>query len=226
MILESIYEPNFSDASHGFRPKKSCHTALVKIQNTFTGAKWFVEGDIQACFDSFDHHILIEFLRKRIEDEAFISLMWKFLKAGYMEQWQYHKTYSGTPQGSGMSPILANIYLNELDEYMVGYKAAFDKSQHTTNPEYSKLRWQIHETRRKNALVWDSLSDEEKKQRAMNLRQMQSRQRSIPTRPVREQSFKGLQYVRYADDFIVGVIGSKEDAERIKQDLTVFLGKS
>ncbi len=223
MILESIYEPNFSDASHGFRPKKSCHTALVKIQNTFTGAKWFVEGDIQACFDSFDHHILIEFLRKRIEDEAFISLMWKFLKAGYMEQWQYHKTYSGTPQGSGMSPILANIYLNELDEYMVGYKAAFDKSQHTTNPEYSKLRWQIHETRRKNALVWDSLSDEEKKQRAMNLRQMQSRQRSIPTRPVREQSFKGLQYVRYADDFIVGVIGSKEDAERIKQDLTVFL---
>ena len=78
MILESIYEPNFSDASHGFRPKKSCHTALIKIQKTFTGAKWFVEGDIKACFDSFDHHVLINILRKRIDDEAFIGLMWKF----------------------------------------------------------------------------------------------------------------------------------------------------
>ena len=116
MILESIYEPTFSNVSHGFRPGKSCHTALVKIQNTFTGAKWFVEGDIQACFDSFDHHVLIEILRRRIKDEAFIGLMWKFLKAGYMEQWKYHKTYTGTPQGSGISPILANIYLNELDK--------------------------------------------------------------------------------------------------------------
>ena len=100
MILESIYEPNFSEASHGFRPKKSCHTALLKIQATFTGAKWFVEGDIKACFDTFNHHVLIDLLRNRIDDEAFIALMWKFLKAGYMEQWEYHKTYSGTPQGS------------------------------------------------------------------------------------------------------------------------------
>lgn len=99
MILESIYEPIFSNVSHGFRPGKSCHTALVKIQSTFTGAKWFVEGDIQACFDSFDHHVLIEILRRRIKDEAFIGLMWRFLKAGYMEQWKYHKTYTGTPQG-------------------------------------------------------------------------------------------------------------------------------
>ena len=105
MILESIYEPTFSEASHGFRPKKSCHTALAKIQSTFTGARWFVEGDIQACFDSFDHHILINILRRRIQDESFLELMWKFLKAGYMEQWQFHKTYTGTPQGSGISPM-------------------------------------------------------------------------------------------------------------------------
>ena len=117
MILESIYEGSFSIKSHGFRPNRSCHTALTQIRNTFTGAKWFVEGDIKACFDNFDHAVLIRILRKRIEDEAFLNLIWKFLKAGYMEQWTYNKTYFGIPQGSGCSPILANIYLNELDEY-------------------------------------------------------------------------------------------------------------
>ena len=99
MILEAIYEPTFSDNSHGFRPKRSCHTALKEIVTLFTGAKWIIEGDIKACFDSFDHHITIQLLRKRIKDEAFISLMWKFLRAGYMEQWTYHETYSGSPQG-------------------------------------------------------------------------------------------------------------------------------
>lgn len=223
MLLESIYEPNFSESSHGFRPKKSCHTALLKIQNTFTGAKWFVEGDIQACFDSFDHHVLIQLLRNRIEDEAFLSLMWSFLKAGYMEQWKHHKTHTGTPQGSGMSPILANIYLHELDRYMANYKAGFDKSHRTMNLAYSSLRYKIHETKRKNSLVWDSLDKTEKKERAVALRKMKTLQRETPAHPVREGSFKGLQYVRYADDFIIGVIGSKEDAETIKRDLTVFL---
>ena len=85
MILEAIYEPTFSDFSHGFRPKRSCHTALLQVKRMFTGVTWVVEGDIHACFDNFDHHILVELLRKRIADEAFISLIWKFLKAGYME---------------------------------------------------------------------------------------------------------------------------------------------
>ena len=129
LLLESIYEPAFSLNSHGFRPKRSCHTALLQIQRTFKGVKWFVEGDIKACFDSFDHHILVNLLRKRIKDEAFINLIWKFLKAGYMEQWEYHKTYSGTPQGSGMSPILANIYMSELDAFIDKYKQGFDRGK-------------------------------------------------------------------------------------------------
>lgn len=112
MILESIYEPCFSNKSHGFRPNRSCHTALSQIQKTFTGTNWFVEGDIHACFDSFDHHVVIDLLRKRIDDEAFIQLIWKFLKAGYMEQWTYERTYSGVPQGSGVSPVLCNVYLS------------------------------------------------------------------------------------------------------------------
>lgn len=223
MLLESIYEPNFSDASHGFRPQKSCHTALTKIQKTFTGAKWFVEGDIKACFDSFDHHVLIDILRKRIDDEAFISLMWKFLKAGYMEQWQYHMTYSGTPQGSGMSPILANIYLNELDRYMGEYKARFYKPTRTANPAHRNMASKIFYYKAKNDKVWDDLSVEEKKECARTLRQMRSEQRKLPTHPVQETSYKAIQYVRYADDFIVGVIGSHEDAKKLKQDFTVFL---
>lgn len=122
MILEAIYEPTFSNNSHGFRPKRSCHTALTQVKKNFTGVTWIVEGDIKACFDNFDPHVLVELLRKRISDEAFIGLIWKFLKAGYMEQWQYNCTYSGVPQGSGISPLCANIYLNELDIYMQEYK--------------------------------------------------------------------------------------------------------
>jgi len=223
MILESIYEPTFLDVSHGFRPKRSCHTALLRVQKTFTGAKWFVEGDIQACFDSFDHHVLIDILRRRIDDEAFIELMWKFLKAGYMEQWQYHMTYSGTPQGSGISPILANIYLNELDRYIADYAKTFSSRKRTVNPAHRNLGTKIFYYKAKNAAIWNTLSPEEQQKRAKILRQMQAEQRSLPPHPVQETSYKSLQYVRYADDFLIGVIGSKADAEKLKQDLTVFL---
>ncbi len=226
MILESIYEPTFSNSSHGFRPKRSCHTALLQIYKTFTGANWFVEGDIQACFDSFEHHVLIGILRRRINDEQLIALMWKFLKAGYVEQWKYKKTYSGTPQGSGISPILANIYLHELDMYMEEYRANFavgNSLRRKANPIYDRLHGQMYKFKKKNAAIWDRLSKDERKQRAQTLRQMKSEQRQLPTHPLRETTYKNLQYVRYADDFIIGIIGSKEDAEKLKSDLTAFL---
>ena len=127
MILESIYEPTFQSTSHGFRPGKSCHTALSQIQKTFTGVSWFVEGDIKGCFDNIDHHILVNILKRRIKDEAFIDLIWKLLRAGYLEDWMKHQTYSGTPQGSGVSPLLANIYMNELDLFMEKLRAQFGK---------------------------------------------------------------------------------------------------
>lgn len=223
MILESIYEPAFSDMSHGFRPKRSCHTALMSVQKRFTGAKWFVEGDIQACFDSFDHHVLIEILKRRIEDEAFIGLMWKFLKAGYMEQWSFHKTYSGTPQGSGMSPILANIYMNELDKHIEAYKAQFDCRKRTVNPEYGRIGYEIQKFKSDNSTDWESKNEESKRECAKTLRELKAKQRKTPPHLIRESSYKTLQYVRYADDFLIGIIGSKEDAETIKKDLTVYL---
>ena len=114
MMLESIYEPTFHVTSHGFRPKRSCHTALQYIKRNYTGVKWFVEGDIKGCFDNVDHHVLVQILRRRIADEHFIGLIWKFLKAGYMENWEYHNTYSGTPQGSLISPCLLYTSLGLL----------------------------------------------------------------------------------------------------------------
>jgi group II intron reverse transcriptase/maturase len=226
MILESIFEPNFSKRSHGFRPKRSCHTALKQIHDTFTGTHWFVEGDIEACFDSFDHHVLIDLLRRRIDDEAFIALMWKFMKAGYMEQWQYHKTYCGTPQGSGISPILANIYLDELDKFMEDYKARFDvgssKRPRFTH-EYHVAKHKVERYKLKGTQCWDSLSEAERKLRAKTLKTLQREMRSTTASIPKNEAYKTIQYVRYADDFIIGVIGGKEDARKVKSDVKRFL---
>jgi group II intron reverse transcriptase/maturase len=221
MLLEAIYEPTFSNLSHGFRPKRSCHTALTQIQGTFTGVRWMVEGDIKACFDSFDHHVLISLLRRRIKDEAFIALMWKFLKAGYMEQWEYHKTYSGTPQGSGMSPILANIYMTELDAFMEEYKAQFDSEPFKRNAskEYEKIarRYRKAKTR---------LDSEDKtREDIREFKAAQNLKLSTPYADVLDENFKKIQYNRYADDFVVGVIGSKRDALQITEDIRRFLAE-
>lgn len=127
MVLEAIYEGHFEDTSHGFRPHRSCHTALNAVQKTFTGKKWFIEGDIKGFFDNVNHDILIDILKERISDERSIRLIRKFLRAGYLEQWRFHGTYSGMPQGGIISPVLANIYLDKLDKYMKEYATGFDR---------------------------------------------------------------------------------------------------
>ena len=216
MILESIWEGSFSNNSHGFRPKRSCHTALKHIDINFKGAKWFIEGDIKSCFDCFDHHVLISALRKRIDDEYFISLIWKFLKAGYMEQWNYHSSYSGTPQGSGVSPILANIYLDMLDEFIEEYKIRFDKGvskNRKINPEYTKKQGEYFKACKGNET--DSKA----------LKELRWNYLKTPYYSAFDTNFKRIQYCRYADDFIIGVIGNKKDAEKIKEDIRVFLSE-
>ena len=140
MLLNSIYDESFEDISHSFRDNRSCHTALRQIQNRFVRCKWFVEGDIKGFFDNIDHNIMIDILSKRINDERFLRLIRKFLKTGYMEQKQYHNTYSGMPQGSIISPILSNIYLDKFDKYMQNYKESFDKgNKRKQNKEYKAL---------------------------------------------------------------------------------------
>ena len=200
MILESIYEPNFSDYSHGFRPNRSCHSALQQIQNQFTGITWFVEGDIHACFDSFDHHVLVNILRERIEDENFLALIWKMLKAGYMEQWVYNCTFSGTPQGSGVSPMLANIYLSKLDEFAERLKKEFSKGKSKDNLEYSRAASKLYYIRRRNRANWDSWNEQQRKEALRLQKDAISYKHSLPSKRANNEDYKSLVYCRYADD--------------------------
>lgn len=224
MILESIYEPTFQNSSHGFRPKRSCHTALQYIKRNYTGVKWFVEGDIKGCFDNVDHHVLVRILRRRIKDEYFISLIWKFLKAGYMEDWVYHNTYSGTPQGSLISPILANIYLNELDVFMAKYAESFNCGKgRKINPAY-KMPLDVRRGKQEWLKRNSAKISEEKRQKVMaEIRELNNYLSTVPYSDPMDTEYKRVVYVRYADDFLIGVIGSKEDAKQVKTDVGEFI---
>lgn len=224
MILESIYEPTFQNSSHGFRPKRSCHTALQYIKRNYTGVKWFVEGDIKGCFDNVDHHVLVRILRRRIKDEYFISLIWKFLKAGYMEDWVYHNTYSGTPQGSLISPILANIYLNELDVFMAKYAESFNCGKGRKNNPAYKMPLDVRRGKQEWLKRNSAKISEEKRQKVMaEIRELNNYLSTVPYSDPMDTGYKRVVYVRYADDFLIGVIGSKEDAKQVKTDVGEFI---
>lgn len=224
MILEAIYEGHFETTSHGFRPKRSCHTALLHIQKTFSGAKWFIEGDIKGFFDNIDHDVLVGILRERISDDRFIRLIRKFLKAGYVEDWTFHNTYSGMPQGGIVSPILANIYLDKLDKYVKEYIRHFDMGiKRRPGKESNDLANERKRTVRKLKKVKDGT---EKAALVARLKAIEQERAAFPSGDEMDGSYRRLKYIRYADDFILGVIGSKEDALRIKEDIKSFLSES
>ena len=221
MLLEAIYEDSFEEISHGFRPNRSCHTALRQIQNRFVRCKWYVEGDIKGFFDNIDHEIMINILRKRIKDERFINLIRKFLNAGYMEQQELHQSYSGTPQGGIISPILANIYLDQFDKYMAEYKKQFDLGKKRAyNREYAKMA----DTRHRLLVKLNNSENQEEKIYFLNqIKELDKIHRTMPCKEPMDSNFKRLQYVRYCDDFIIGIIGSKEDAKKVKKEIGQFI---
>jgi group II intron reverse transcriptase/maturase len=220
MILEAVYEPTFSNFSYGFRPDRSCHTALKSLKKEFTGATWFIEGDIKGCFDNIDHHTLVDIIGTKIKDARLVKLIWKFLKAGYMEEWIYHKTYSGCPQGGIVSPILSNIYLNELDKFAARLITEFFKpKERAYTIEHNRIAGKRDYARR-------LLKTAAGQRKAGLLKEMKGLTSQLHKVPSTSKTDKVMKYIRYADDFIIGVKGDKADCERIKQQFSDFISQT
>lgn len=217
LILEAIYDspqaPYFQETSHGFRPQRSCHTALREIRTHWTAVNWYIEGDIHACFDELDHHILVQILRKKIQDERFLNLIWKLLKAGYMDLHGNNKeSLIGSPQGGLISPILANVYLHELDEFVGKLRENYEKgTRKRDNPAWVRL------IREKNRLVEKGATDT----KAFNT--LMKQLRTTPSKLVNDPTYGRLKYLRYADDWLIGLCGSQTTAEEIKEQVKTFL---
>jgi group II intron reverse transcriptase/maturase len=211
LLLEAIYEPCFSRWSHGFRKQRGCHTALRDIQETWTGTAWFIEGDISDCFGSFDHDILLGILAEKIEDQRFLRLIANMLKAGYLEDWEYHDTLSGVPQGGVVSPILSNVYLHKLDEFvereLIPQYTRGDRRK--ANPEYHRKASRLKYARKTG--------------KRAAARDLEKQLRALPYGDPMDPGYRRLRYIRYADDHILGFIGPKAEAEEIKARLAEFL---
>lgn len=226
-LLEQIYEPTFSDKSHGFRPNRSCHTALEQIRAKWKGTKWVVDVDISGFYDNINHDKLIAVLEKKIDDKKFIDLIKLFLEAGYLDDWKFHNTYSGTPQGGICSPILANIYLNELDTFVEKMIATFNKgTERKPNAEYSLMQGRLRRSRdvqRKMReqgcldFACDALDEQ--------ISQLDRKIKSLPSGDPCDSEYRKLYFTRYADDFALGLIGSKADAQQVMRDIEEFLNK-
>jgi group II intron reverse transcriptase/maturase len=211
LLLEAYYEPQFSDRSHGYRPRRGCHTALSEVVNTWKGTAWFIEGDIAQCFDAFDHSIMVKMLGDKIHDNRFLRLIQNMLKAGYLEDWKFNATLSGVPQGGVVSPILSNIYLSKLDTFIeTVLQPEYTRGMlRASNPEYLRTRTAIARARGHG-------------DRAA-ARELQKQLRSMPSKDPQDPNYRRLRYTRYADDVLLGLAGTKAEAQEIRQRLAQFL---
>lgn len=211
LILEAYYEPQFSPTSHGFRPRRGCHTALDEISHKWVGTKWFIEGDIAHCFDSLDHKVLESLVGEKIHDNRFTRLLGNLLRAGYLENWRYHATLSGCPQGSGLSPVLANIYLDRLDRFVETTLLPKHNrgNRRRPNPAWSRLQSQ--------AVRLTKQGDRE------GARLLRRQMQQVPSLDPMDPAYRRLRYLRYADDWLLGFSGPRCEAEAIKQEIGAFL---
>ena len=203
LLLEAIYDKTFCDYSHGYRPNRGPHTAAKNLR-TWYGISWFIEGDIVGYFDNIDHQILMTIIRKTIKDQQVIDLLWKFLKAGVIIDGKKIETEKGVPQGGVISPILSNIYLNEFDKYMKNLKKQIDTEETSIpNPDYIKKKSKLRSVKI------------ERKKAYQELRTIKSTLR-VGVK---------MYYIRYADDWLVGIWGNKKTAKDILNQIEQFLIK-
>lgn len=210
-ILEAYYEPQFNQHSHGFRPYRGCHTALGEITKRWRGVKWFIEGDISQCFDRMDHQVMLSILSEKLHDNRFLRLISNLLKAGYLEDWKYNQTLSGVPQGGVVSPILSNIYLDRLDQFVESVLLPAHNHGDRRKPNASYMA--LLNAARARRIAGD-------REKAKALRHQAQR---MPSRDPNDPDFRRLWYVRYADDWLLGFSGPREEAEEIKRQLAEFL---
>jgi group II intron reverse transcriptase/maturase len=214
LLLEAYYEPTFSKNSHGFRPQRGCQTALIQVTQYHHNVNWFIEGDIKGCFDNIDHEILLDTLAEKIEDGRYSNLTRKLLKSGVMEDWVYQRTYSGTPQGGIISPLLTNIYLDKLDKWV----------ETELLPRYNR---RTHPRGRRRNTAYRTLSQGMTRARKRNdidaWKKYRKQRRSVPSTVNNDEGFRKLEYVRYADDFLLSFAGPISEAREIKREIGEYL---
>ena len=211
LLLEAYYEPQFSGHSHGFRPCRGCHTALSEVVEVWKGTHWFIEGDISDCFGSLDHDLMVGILAEKIHDGRFLRLINRMLKAGYLEDWRWHATLSGCPQGGIASPVLSNIYLDRLDQYV----------EQRLLPEYNHGR--RRRTHRAYQLLEYAIARARRRGDRSEARRLILRRRRYPSQDPHDPDYRRLRYVRYCDDWLLGFAGPKHEAEQIKSRIAAFL---
>lgn len=218
LLLEAYYEPRFSGRSHGFRPGRGCHTALSEVTYNWTGTTWFIEGDISDCFGSLDHETLLAILSEKIHDNRFLRLIRQMLKAGYLEDWRWHATLSGSPQGGVLSPLLSNIYMDRLDKFVetILIPEYTRGAARRKNPAYKELENAIGAARKRLAYRKENTE-------STQVRQWRKELRRYPVGDPHDPGYRRLRYIRYADDHLFGFTGPKAEAETIKQRLAAFL---
>jgi group II intron reverse transcriptase/maturase len=188
LILDAYFDGQFSEHSHGFREGRGCADALRDIYHNWKGCAWIIEGDISDCFGSLSHDLLIAVLKEKIHDGRFIRLIKHLLDAGYLEDWKFNLTLSGVPHGSVVSPILSNILLNKLDQYV----------ETVLIPRYTR-----GEKRRENPIYKHTMHQAEyrfKRGLTKEGQHLRKAAQHLPSKDPQDPSYRRLHYCRYADD--------------------------
>ena len=197
-LLTLIFEGDFSKNSHGWVTGRGCHTAINQIKTEFSQDTWYIEGDIDQQFPSLDHHILVELLNTKINDQAFTDLVYKYLRVAFgTSPKDIAPMKIGTIEGGPISQVLANIYMTPFDQWVENHlMPKYNKGERKrANPKYTKMI--------KNNKVTDHSI--------------------IPSLMPNDTKFLRLHYVRYADDYIMGLNGPREYCKQITLECKIFL---